>query len=151
MKKIKLVLCLGLFIFSGCYKNHLYVQQEWVDREFLASSHVGTPDYRQKDPPQGQEIIVSWDFPLSQYQKEMQGVLTVRFWNNIQDMISFPIEGRKGTKVFYFEDKTKDKSKKILTYKIDILSQNGEVLETWEHQFWKKRIDFQTEDQEEAS
>src|SRR5207245_514460 len=96
-----------LFIFlftllAGCYKNHLYVQQEWVDRNFLASTKVGTPDPRQADPPQGQRLLVSWRFPDNLFYQGLGLVLTVRFWDEEEKVIQHPVERAWGYAAFNF-------------------------------------------------
>lgn len=123
-----------LFFCTSCYKDHLYVQQEWVDRNFLASSRVGTPDRRQKNPPTGQRLLVGWRFPLNRVCEGLKILLTVRFWDNLEEVLVHPIDSSKGTVAFPFFDR------KILTYQIQVVSGSGEVIETWEHQFWTKLI-----------
>ena len=62
MKKYASLLFL-LFLFSGCQKYYLTVYQEKIDKDSLASTHVGSPDPRQKNPPKGQELIIEWQIP----------------------------------------------------------------------------------------
>lgn len=131
-----------LILLSGCSKGHLYVQQEWINSDFLASTHVDTPDPRQEDPPKGQRIITSWDFPLSWFRKEPSIFLTVRFWDNTQDVFFRPIEKKRGFSTFFFSNPEEERDKRILTYRVQILSKDGEILETWEHQFWTELIDI---------
>jgi hypothetical protein len=131
-----------LLIFTSCYKNHLYVQQELIDRTFLASSYVGTFDPKQDDPPFGQRIIISWDFPRSLYKKDLTMMLTVRFKNNCQELHSYKIQRKRGYTAFFFEEEIKDKKSRILTYKIDVLNKDNVVVETWKHQFWRELISF---------
>jgi hypothetical protein len=140
-KNKNIVLLFLIFSFFGCYKNHLYVQTENIKEDFLASYHIGSPDYRKKNPPIGQRLIVSWDFPKSLYEKKLSICLTVRFWNNEQIVKIVPLYRIWGTEVFFFKNKEMDKKKKILTYKVDIITKDQEIIETWEHQFWTELID----------
>ncbi|MGB7978044.1 MAG: hypothetical protein WCF19_02660 [Chlamydiales bacterium] len=119
----------------SCYKEHLYVQQEWVDRNFLASSRVGTPDPRQESPPTGQRLLVAWRFPSFLADRRLKLVLTVRFWDNEEEVISRPMQQARGYTAFNFFNE------RILTYRIQVVDQDEEILETWEHQFWTKLID----------
>lgn len=128
------ILCVSLF--TGCYKNHLYVQQEWVDRNFLASTQVGTPDPRQADPPEGQRLLISWKFPRSLLDEELRLLVRVRFWDNAEECFSQPIDCSWGYAALFFSEK------KILTYKLDVLNAKGKCIETWEHHFWTELIDF---------
>lgn len=146
MKKIKILfllifLCVFIF-FTSCYKNHLYVQHEKMDITYLASSHVNTPDYRQKHPPVGQTLSIAWDFPLSLFRENLNMILTVRFWDNKQDVFCHKIDRKRGYKIFKFQDDTIDKSKKILTYKIDVFNEDGILIDQWKHQFYKELIEI---------
>ncbi len=126
-----------LTVFTSCYKDHLYVQQEWVDRDFLASSKVGTPDPRQECPPVGQRLLVSWRFPSNLFYQELRLIATVRFWDNSEEVICYPVEKMWGSTAFNFFEK-----RKILTYRIQVLDRNDEVMEVWEHHFWTELIDM---------
>jgi hypothetical protein len=125
-----------LTVFAGCYKNHLYVQQEWVDRTFLASTKVGTPDPRQECPPEGQRLLVAWKFPAYLFYQELHLLLTVRFWDNSEEVISYPVERHWSNAAFNFYHQ------KILTYRIQVVNRDDEIVETWEHQFWTELIDI---------
>jgi len=111
------------------------VQQEWVDRNFLASSQVGTPDPRQAHPPEGQRLLVAWRFPKNLVDEGLNLVLTVRYWDNSEEVISRPITQSLSNTAFNFFD-----GQKILTYRIDVVDRQEVVIETWEHQFWTKLI-----------
>ena len=134
--KWKFKFLVAALLFSSCYRNHLYVQQEWVDRNFLASSHVNTPDPRQSEPPEGQRLLIAWDFPRSIFLKDLSFAVTVRFWDDTQQEIVDPIQRKRGYQAFYFP------KKKILTYRVQVVSKEKEVIETWKHQFWTERIDI---------
>jgi len=113
-----------------------------MDANYLASSHVKTPDYRQKHPPDGQTLSIAWDFPLSIYRDNLNMILTVRFWDNKQDIFSNKLASKRGYVRYIFQDDSKDKSKKILTYKIDIFNEDGILIDEWKHQFWKELIEI---------
>lgn len=122
-------------VLCSCYKNHLYVQQEWVDRDFLASTKINTPDPRQAAPPEGQRLLISWDFPRSLFQEKLILVSTVRFWDNTEECLREPIERKRGYTAYFFP------SAKILTYRVQVFNVEGEAVETWEHHFWTELID----------
>lgn len=124
----------ALFL-AGCYRGHLYVQQEWVDRNFLASTHVGTPDPRQCEPMEGQRLLIAWDFPRSLYSCGLTLLATVRFWDEKEEVRTIPLVRRRGAEAFFFP------GEKILTYRVDVVASNGEVIESWLHQFWIELID----------
>jgi len=136
------VACAIIFLtfFTSCYKGHLYVQQEWIDRDFLASTHVGTPDPRQERPPDGQRLLVSWRFPKCLYDQQLTLAITVRFWDNKEEVILQPVKRQLSYTALYFPKR--EGQGKILTYKIDVVNSEGGIVETWEHHFWTELIDI---------
>ena len=104
-----------------------------------------TPDPRQADPPQGQRLLVSWDFPRSVFKDHLTLVATVRFWNNTQTVLTHPIERKRDYTAFYFPNKDPDIDRRILTYRVQVFTGDGRLLETWEHHFWTELIDVDLE------
>jgi hypothetical protein len=131
-----------LIAFASCYKNHLYVQQEWVDPNFLASSKVNTPDPRREHPPVGQRLLVAWDFPLSQFRRQLSLIATIRFWDDTEKILTQPLERKRDFAAFYFPNNCPESDRRILTYRVQIVDREGCVVETWEHHFWTQLIDF---------
>lgn len=125
-----------LILLSGCCRNSLYVQQEWVDARFLASSHVGTPDPRQKCPPKGQRLLIQWQFPTRLVQRDLHLEITVRLWDHSETTEIFPITKRSGSTALFYSNA------KILTYRVLAIDAEGNVVDTWEHHFWTKLIDI---------
>ncbi len=143
-----LFLCCALLL-SSCYKNHLYVQQQWVDERDLASSFVGTPDPRKQNPSVGQRVVVSWDFPHTLFLHEIDHLLvTVHFGNLEEKKLEAPIDQRRGYQIFFFPNPKKDPTKKILTYRVEVFTKEGTVFETWKHQFWTELIHPPVEEEE---
>ena len=122
------------------------MQQEWVDRNFLASSHIRTPDPRQENPPEGQRLLVSWDFPRSVFEKRLQLSLTVRFWDDTQETFVQPIERKRDYAVFFFPKDAEGADRRILTYQVHAISEKGEIVGSWDHQFWTKLIEVGAKD-----
>jgi hypothetical protein len=135
-KILSLSLILFLTLFASCHKDHLYVQQEWIDRNFLASSRVGTPDPRQEDPPEGQRLLISWKFSPKLIDQGLTLVTTVRFWDNAEECICRPMKSSWGYEALFFP------KQKILTYQIQVVNGCDEIVETWKHQFWTESIDL---------
>ena len=120
------------------------MQQEWIDRDSLASSHIGTPDPRQADPPEGQRLLIAWDFPRSSYQKNLTLSATVRFWDDEQEMLFYPIDRKRGYTAFFFP------KEKILTYRVDVRTKEGELIESWKHHFWTELINIGSKEPEKS-
>lgn len=133
----------SLFWFlCSCSKNYLYVQQEVYNEESLASTMVKTPDPRRDTPFYGQKILIGWDFPLSQFRKDLSLKLTVRFWNNEEKTFEEKISKQRHYTSFFFSNNEKDREKKILTYKVDVFTKEGTIIQTWEHQFWTRLMEL---------
>lgn len=130
------ILVLAIFLLlSGCYKGHLYVQQEWVDANFLASSRINTPDPRKAKPPCGQRLLIRWIFPTRLFTQNLFFHIRVRFWDGREQVIDQAIPKRLGDTAFFF-------TSSILTYRVEVLNGEGELVDTWEHHFWTEWIDM---------
>ncbi len=117
------------------------MQQEWVDAEFLASSKIKTPDPRQDNPPNGQRLLVGWKFPQNLFDEKLTLVTTVRLWDNSEEMFYQPIEQKWGYAAYYFPSGDCIE-RRILTYRIEVINEEDEVIETWDHHFWTELIEL---------
>lgn len=108
---------------------------------FLASSKVQTPDPRQACPPIGQRLIIAWDFPKSLFLEDLTMVATVRLWDNTEKVMTKHIDRKRDVIAFFFPKGTDCVDRRILTYKVQICSANGEEVEKWEHHFWTDLIE----------
>jgi hypothetical protein len=102
-----------------------------VDRSFLASSRVDTPDPRQNNPPKGERLLIAWNLP-----HDTTLDVNVRFWNEQEKRVQVPLENKRGSTALWFPHQ------EILTYRVDAVSWNGEIISTWEHQFWTRWIEI---------
>ena len=116
------------------------MQQEWVTPQFLASSHVHTPDPRQEEFVSGQRLLVGWDFPKSLFCQDLLLIVTVRLWDQTERIFTYPVLYRRDAVAFWLPGP--EKEKRILTYLIEVVNRDNEVIETWEHQFWTELIDI---------
>jgi hypothetical protein len=114
------------------------VQQEWLDVNFLASSRIGTPDPRQENPPHGQRLLVGWSFPRDLFAQELTLHITVRFWDNSEQQLE-QVVGTKRSQMAFFFPLTGTQCR-ILTYRIIVKAQDGQIIETWKHPFWTELI-----------
>jgi len=102
---------------------------------------VNTPDPRQEDPKTGERLAVSWEFPRSLFQKKLELHVTIRFWDNTEETFIQPIMRRRDFAVFFFPAKIQDK-RRILTYQVRAISEEGEIVGSWEHPFWVPLIEI---------
>jgi hypothetical protein len=130
----------ALFFISGCRQYYLSVSQEWVDVRYLASSHVHTPDPRLQKPPVGQMLILDWRVPSDVLKKKPVVVLDLIFWDYTTKQIRYPVERRMDFATFRLLDEEYEKSGGILTYKAEMITEDGQVYRKWKHQLWVELI-----------
>ncbi|HKY99981.1 MAG TPA: hypothetical protein VJ112_02325 [Rhabdochlamydiaceae bacterium] len=133
-----LILLLGAL--AGCGKYYLSVCQQWIDVRYLASTQAKTPDPRQDHPPQGQMIAIDWRVPNSIFKKKPEVVLDLIFWDYTTKTVCFPIEHRMGYVTYSLLDEDYLKTGGILTYKVEIVTEDGDIYEEWKHQLWVNLI-----------
>lgn len=137
---IKLVLCVSLLVITGCSQYYLSVSQQWLDVDYLASSHVATPDPRQLDPPLGQMLVLSWRLPEAVFVSNPRLILDLILWDYTTTEVSFPIERRMDFTTYRLVNQDYDQSGGILTYKARILTDEGILFREWKHQLWTPLI-----------
>lgn len=123
------------FVFcQSCSSSYLTVQQEWIDQTHLASSFAHTPNPKMYQMEKGQMLTVGWDYPKSLFEKDLTMQLTIRFWDDTQKTFKQKIDLKRDYASYFFSEE------KILTYRIDILTKDEGVLESWVHQLWTELI-----------
>lgn len=129
-----------LLILSGCQKYGLVVHQQKVDESNLASIHVGSPDPRKKDPPQGQMLIIEWWVPHMLVKQDAKLILHMILKDFTQKTLEFPINHRVGYVSYELIGEEFKKSEGLLTYQAEIVTSGGEVYRKWDHQLWVNLI-----------
>lgn len=127
------------------------MQQEWVDANFLASHHVGTPDPRSECPPEGQRLLFAWHFPRCLLEDGLTLLATVRFWDQTEEIFVRPLTRRRGSLALDCPNPGDCIDRRILTYKVEVFTTNGELLEEWKHHFWRELIELQPTSAERSS
>ena len=107
---------------------------------YLASTHVGTPDPRQDHPPIGQMLILDWRVPQEVFKKKPEVVLDLILWNYTQRQIRIPIKRQMDFATYRLFNEEYDKTGGILTYKAQIVTEDGNVFREWKHQLWVNLI-----------
>lgn len=147
LKKNLIAALLGITLLfsSGCEKYYVSVAQQWMDVRYLASTHVNTPDPRQLKPPIGQMIIIDWRVPKSLLKKHPHVELKVIYWNYTEKTVTFPIDQRMGWVTYKVIDEEYDATGGILTYKAEIVTEDGEKYREWKHQLWVNLITLEND------
>ncbi|MEN9344505.1 MAG: hypothetical protein RLZZ453_1292 [Chlamydiota bacterium] len=127
----------ALLCLNSCFHPYyVSVCQKWVDARDLASSAVATPDPRQAHPPTGQMLIINWRVPQEVFAKQPEVVLNILFWDYSEKCVRIPIHHRMDFATYKLLDKEYEKTGGILTYKAEIVTQQGEVCYEWRHQLY---------------
>ena len=151
MKNIKKKLSILMSVLSltslvGCNYQTLSVRQIWIDRSTLASTHVGTPDPRQENPPEGQLLLIDWKIPNWILEHHPRISLQLIFWNYTTETVDFPLMSTFGSKRYYLLNDKYEETKGLLTYKADIITEDGQIYKEWKHQMWVNLIQIGNED-----
>ena len=134
------IVALSLFLLSGCRQYYLSLCQEWVDVRYLASSHVGTPDPRQAHPPIGQKLIINWRVPDEIFKKKPEVILHLILWDYTTRTIQIPITRKMDYSTYKLFNEEYEKSGGILTYKAEIVTEDGQIFREWKHQLFVNLI-----------
>lgn len=144
MLRFNLAILIGLSIFmtSCCYRV-LDVQTQYVSHENLASFYVNTPDPLRQKPLVGERLMIRWSVPCEWTRDyPLFAEIRVRFRDHTEDRKTVIISESDGTTFYCVTGDTFVQSGGIATYKIDIISEGGEVLATWRHPLWTEFISF---------
>ena len=139
------------FVLAGCDKYYLSLRQIHVTPTYLASSHVGTPDPRQAKPPFGQKLLIDWTVPPEVLAEKPEVVLYLVFKDHEEKQIRYPIEYRSGYRVYDLLNDAFVRSKGLLTYRAEIVTESGKVYREWKHQLWVKLINLDEEERTSSS
>ena len=129
-----------LAFFCSCDKYYLAVTRESIDRSTLASTYVGSPDPRQKNPPKGQELIIKWRCPKHFPQETMTLVLDILYKDYTQETVSYPLARRRGVFTYALLGEKYHEKGGFLTYKAELRDQEGAVVQQWKQQLWTELI-----------
>lgn len=132
-------LFLALFLLGGCQQKALLVYQQTITPAYLASTNVGSPDPRK--PPKGQMLIAEWWIPRSILQECPVLQLEILFCDYSQEVVCFPIESRVGYETYSLINQAYKDRGGFLSYKAEIVNQEGEVLADWKHQLFVQLIE----------
>ena len=69
-------------------------------------------------------------------------VATVRLWDQTEEVFRIPIERKRDVTALFFQNNKRSQDRTILTYRVQIFAESGEVVEVWEHHFWTELIDL---------
>ena len=130
----------GLLICCGCSFHRLDVQTQYLTPEYLASSHVGTPDPRRFQPPTGQRLLIQWSLCEEEISnQDLSLYLKVRYRNHKEEELLTPIRKKRGTILFEVKTPLFCETGGILTYYAAIQTPEVIIAE-WKHPLWTELI-----------
>lgn len=131
---------------TGCRRYDISICQIMVNRNYLASTYVGTPDPRQECPPEGQLLSISWRIPSEILLQEPELRLHVIYWNYTEEIFTYPVTKRIGGESYFLLDDEYCEKNGILTYKAEIVTEECGVYLEWKHQLWVNLINPEDEE-----
>jgi hypothetical protein len=121
---------------AGCHRKHLTARSEAIDCEYLASFYVNTPDPRNNGNFCGQQIVVEWNLPNSDWHRpDLNLVLSMITTNHRFDKVTVPLRSRFGNYIYRLTNECLCEKGAVLTYKAEIYSGNN-LLQCWQQQGW---------------
>src|SRR5579872_6567025 len=98
MMQWRLLFLSGLLALTigGCRKYEITVVQQRIDSNYLASTHVDTPDPRQACPPCGQMVTFGWRLPRCIVAQHPCLIVHLLFWDYTEKVLTFPIDRPRG-------------------------------------------------------
>ena len=128
------------FLLTGCEKYYVTVKREYVDRDQLASTFVGSPDPRQKNPPTGQELTIEWRLPPEVMNEKLQLELSILYRDYSRATFTYPVDRRRGVVTYALLNEEYFERDGLLTYKAEILDSDGKILKEWKQILWTDLI-----------
>jgi len=134
--KVKLIYLFFISTLLGCSHKHLTIEKEYVDRYSLASTFVKSPDLMQKNPPTGLRLWINWDLPVSAMNQPMILTLQLLYKNYTVEKRAYPISKRSGQLAFSLLGDKYESTGGLLSYRVDIETQEGDLVSSWVQQMW---------------
>gem|GEM_PF-941111 len=150
----KLIFIIGITLLSsGCQKYYISIAQEKVDRDYLASTALNTPDPRQKNPPVGEKLIVEWKLPREVVSAGSSLELHVIYRDYTEAFFTYPISHPMDYVVYTLIGSEYGSRKGILTYEAQVNTGAETPFLHWKHQLFTRLIVIRDEEQpvEESS
>jgi hypothetical protein len=136
-------LLLLLLLLSSCSNQCLVVDNRYVGYKQLASYKINTADWRKDCPDSGQRLLIKWKLPLSELkQGPLSLYLYVHFGDRDSETVSLMITKPEGLLIYDLLNEEYFSRDGILTYKVEILDDEGCVSHQWQHQVWTELINI---------
>lgn len=146
MKRLLPIAITALSLLSGCHRQSLYVQSDYITYMDLASYQVESPDPRKECPDTGQRLFVRWSLRNDCYMPgDTDLYLDLRFCNGCEKIVRVAVTTASGYYIYRLYNEDFFDTGGIVAYQAHIVAA-GDVIESWHHQVWQERIDFSDND-----
>ncbi|MCH9621582.1 MAG: hypothetical protein S4CHLAM20_10060 [Chlamydiia bacterium] len=126
----------GLFFLTGCSSGYLSVDKIKTDKVTYASRFARTPDPRSLNPPKGEKLYITWSLPLV-FEPHMYRLKADFVYRNLTtETIMLPLKRRAGSMIIEMLGEEYKKKEGYLSYKMEIISVDGEVISDYTHRMW---------------
>jgi len=143
---MRILALLSLLLFAGCRSHGVFVHQQKLGPSFWASTYVGAPDPRATHPLKGEMLVAEWWVPKKLIAQEPTLRLELVFHNFTSRTVTYPICQGVGTRSYLVANEDYEETGGILTYKAEIVTEDGEVFRSWKHQLYVELITIDDED-----
>lgn len=138
--KFSLCLLSLLFFLTSCQKHYVSVLQESVGKKNLASFFTKTPDFRLKEPPSGEKLLIEWNLKEEVMKKELVCRLSLFYKNYTVETLYYPVLKKRGVISYFLLGEKFLLTKGLLTYKAEIVTKEGDLVQKFEQQLFTKLI-----------
>jgi len=135
-----------LFLFLVSCSRYVEVKRLKVNSRTLASSWVNSPDPAKENPPLGEMLFIDWQVPGQLLYRNPELKLYVIYWDNQEKVYTWPINRRKGYETFSLLDEDFIRTGGFLTYRAEIVTEDGCIYRDWKHQLWVNLIKMDNEE-----
>lgn len=87
--------------------------------------------------------MIGWDFPKSLFCQELTLHVTVRRYDQTEQLSLIPVMHKRDATALFFPSTSATPELRILTYKIEVFNRKEERIEAWYHHFWTELIHFE--------
>jgi hypothetical protein len=122
--------------FFGCSTGYIDVERIKTDKRTFASKFAGSPDSRRLNPPKGEKLYINWSIPLEFSSDRYRMKVDIVYRNLSREAYVFPIKRRAGGKIIELLGDEFKQKEGFLSYKMEIINLDGEVLSDYTHRMW---------------
>lgn len=132
------------FLLNSCAYQSIHVRTEYLDRNYLASEQINTPDPL-KACFLGQKAIVTWHLPNQYFRADnLTMVFQVRYGNFEVETLRIPVCYAHGTWVYEIINEEYCSKKGMSAYKVQIFDGETQIA-CWQHHVWADVIEINTD------